>query len=128
MTRSEAVEILNDLKTRLQYAGDSYDKETDTDAIEIAIECLCARTREDNTAASLGNLCHNFYRVVNYMLGPDYYNLGADVYVTDKNTCDDIIHKYKQLVKSRDRWSMFASVLAGIMSGYILAEFVLRFI
>lgn len=43
-------------------------------------------------------------RVVDEILGKNYYNYGCDHYSCDKFTADDIIYKYK---KNRKRWWEF---------------------
>ena len=39
------------------------------------------------------SLRENFSRMVDEVLGPDYYNMGMDVYEADRLTCEDITWK-----------------------------------
>lgn len=47
----------------------------------------------------LDNLRNNFNRVVDKVLGENYYNYGCDAYSCDKFTCDDLIYRDKELKK-----------------------------
>lgn len=49
------------------------------------------------------NLRDNFNKVVKKVLGSDYYNMGMDVYTSDKLACEDIINKkVKVLIKDKE--------------------------
>ena len=47
------------------------------------------------------NLRQSFYRVIDYVLGEDYYNMGMDVYTCDRIACEDIIQQFKRNKKRR---------------------------
>lgn len=48
----------------------------------------------ETTKLLYNNLLANFYRISDYILGDDYYNLGSDVYTSHTMTADDIIKQY----------------------------------
>ena len=50
----------------------------------------------------LNNLRHNLRRVVEYVLGKDYYNYELDVYKSDEVMCNHLINAYEEL-KDRNR-------------------------
>ena len=55
------------------------------------------RFYEDNRVELLQyeSLRTNFQSLVNSVLGKDYYNMGMDLYESDRICCEDIEHKAK---------------------------------
>lgn len=50
------------------------------------------------------NLRENFYDVVDNVLGKDYYNERADVYVVDAFSCRDIIREFNSVKNEMIVW------------------------
>lgn len=46
------------------------------------------------------SLRHNFQKMVNDVLGKDYYNMAMDVYDSDRICCEDITQQSKSFFKS----------------------------
>jgi len=46
------------------------------------------------------SLRKNFQKMVNTVLGGDYYNMGMDVYECDRLCCEDITRKTKGFLKN----------------------------
>lgn len=52
------------------------------------------------------NLRKNFHKMIDDVLGKDYYNTGMDVYECDRICCEDIAYKAKSFIqKFKHHWN-----------------------
>lgn len=63
----------------------------------------------------LENLRKNYSKVMEHVLGDDYYNIGCDVYACDDFTCNDLIEAYDELKKAKNIWFYCTCSLFGII-------------
>lgn len=62
----------------------------------------------------------HYQRLINELLGRDYYNMGMDAYSCNAEACEDMLHEIRRLKKlvSTGRWIVLTSII------YILISFV----
>ena len=69
------------------------------------------------------NLRADYERLIEEILGADYYNMGMDVYTTDDLACTHMIREYRRLKKQLEKWQVFGVTLsiAGVIFFITLA-------
>ena len=61
------------------------------------------------------NLRKNYSKVIQHILGKDYYNMACDVYTCDDFCADDLIRKYDELENAKNRWISACGALVGVL-------------
>lgn len=65
----------------------------------------------------LSNLRKNYMRVLDHILGEDYYNMACDVYTCDDFCADDLIKAYDEQVNK----THYSELVLGFLGGCIFS-------
>ena len=58
------------------------------------------------------NLRADYERLIEEILGADYYNMGMDVYTTDDLACTHMIREYRRIKKELGKWQVYGVLLS----------------
>lgn len=60
----------------------------------------------------------HYQRLINELLGKDYYNMGMDAYSCNAEACEDMLHEIRRLKKlvSTGRWIVLTSLIYTLIS------------
>lgn len=60
----------------------------------------------------------HYQRLINELLGRDYYNMGMDAYSCNAEACEDMLHEIRRLKKlvSTGRWIVLTSIIHTLIS------------
>lgn len=68
---------------------------------------------EDNVYKEIYlDLMKHHYKMLDEILGKDYYNYGCDVYSCNRFACEDVTQAYKSEVNKRKFWQVTACIIS----------------
>ena len=73
-------------------------------------ECALVKIHRD--------LNEHYQKLINELLGEDYYNYGMDSYSCNSFSCEDMLHEIRRMKKliSTGRWIVMVSVIYTLLS------------
>lgn len=78
----------------------------------------CEKEKECHIYQIHRELNGHYQRLINELLGKDYYNMGMDAYSCNAESCEDMLHEIRRMRKliSTGRWIVLVSIIYTLWS------------
>lgn len=79
---------------------------------------LCKKEKDCPIYLIYKELNRHYQRLIDELLGKDYYNYGMDAYSCNEESCNDMLHEIRKMKKliSTGRWIVLVSIIYTLWS------------